>query len=100
MCPVPLLCEQCCSSRRVPLLSSSGEAGDFMQLSRRTFLGNTITAGITSGLLLQRPTRAAETTTTPSNRKMTIDLSCGNIGVQADQRQAIDYAHKHGFESV
>lgn len=33
-------------------------------------------------------------------RKMTIDLTCGAIGVRADQRQAIEYAHRFGFESV
>jgi sugar phosphate isomerase/epimerase len=31
---------------------------------------------------------------------MTIDLRCGSIGVRADQREAIDLAHRHGFESV
>ena len=31
---------------------------------------------------------------------MTIDLVCGNLGVKATQREAIDLAHRHGFESV
>jgi len=31
---------------------------------------------------------------------MKLDLSCGRIGVKADQRQAIDYAHQYGFEAV
>src|SRR5687768_2289702 len=31
---------------------------------------------------------------------MTINLMCGMIGVQANQRAAIDLAHAHGFESV
>lgn len=35
-----------------------------------------------------------------SKRKMTIDLSCGAIGVGADLREAIDLASRHGFESV
>lgn len=34
------------------------------------------------------------------NRRMTINLVCGMIGVQANQRAAIDLAHAHGFESV
>ena len=34
------------------------------------------------------------------SRKMTIDLVCGAIGVSADQRQAIELAVRHGFESV
>lgn len=32
--------------------------------------------------------------------RMSIQLSCGSIGVKADQRQAIDYAAKYGFECV
>jgi sugar phosphate isomerase/epimerase len=31
---------------------------------------------------------------------MTMSLAPGSIGVQADQLQAIDLAHRHGFESV
>ncbi len=34
------------------------------------------------------------------DRKMTLNLVCGNIGVSADQREAINLAHGHGFESV
>lgn len=33
-------------------------------------------------------------------RKMTIHLSPGSIGVKADQREAIDFAHYYGFEAV
>lgn len=33
-------------------------------------------------------------------RKMTLDLACGRIGVRAGQREAIELAHRHGFESV
>src|ERR1700746_156078 len=33
-------------------------------------------------------------------RKMTIDLVCGNIGISANQREAIELATRHGFESV
>ncbi|MFK5924682.1 MAG: sugar phosphate isomerase/epimerase family protein [Verrucomicrobiota bacterium] len=32
--------------------------------------------------------------------KMTMDLICGRLGVKADQKQAIDFAARHGFESV
>jgi len=31
---------------------------------------------------------------------MTTDLVCGNLGVKADLPQALDLAHRHGFESV
>ncbi len=33
-------------------------------------------------------------------RKMKIDLSCGRIGVKANQREAINLASRHGFEAV
>lgn len=33
-------------------------------------------------------------------RRMTIDLTCGAIGVRANQLEAIDLAHRFGFESV
>lgn len=32
--------------------------------------------------------------------RMSIQLSCGSIGVKADQRQAIEYAATYGFEAV
>src|SRR6266567_4367812 len=35
-----------------------------------------------------------------NKRKMTIDLTCGNIGVSANQLEAIELAARHGFESV
>jgi sugar phosphate isomerase/epimerase len=35
-----------------------------------------------------------------TNRRMTMNLMCGMIGVQANQRAAIELAHAHGFESV
>lgn len=35
-----------------------------------------------------------------ANRKMTIDLMCGSIGVSARQPEAIELAARHGFESV
>jgi sugar phosphate isomerase/epimerase len=35
-----------------------------------------------------------------SQRRMTIDLVCGNLGVSANQREAIELAARHGFESV
>jgi sugar phosphate isomerase/epimerase len=35
-----------------------------------------------------------------SKRRMTIDLVCGNLGVSANQREAIELAARDGFESV
>ncbi|HYG33314.1 MAG TPA: sugar phosphate isomerase/epimerase, partial [Clostridia bacterium] len=67
-------------------------------LSRREFLGKTAAVSLgTAALLgsnLELP--AAD----PKPRKMTIDLVCGAIGVSANQREAIELAAKHGFESV
>jgi len=36
----------------------------------------------------------------PVSHRMTTNLMCGMIGVQANQKAAIDLAHAHGFESV
>ncbi len=69
------------------------------ELNRRSFLSNAalMTATFTGATsLLSRNTLAAS----KQKRKMTIDLVCGAIGVRANQKQAIDYAHKFGFESV
>ena len=35
-----------------------------------------------------------------AGRKMTIDLVCGNLGVQVDLPAAVALAHAHGYESV
>lgn len=35
-----------------------------------------------------------------AGRRFTMDLRCGSLGVEADQKQAMDLAAKYGFESV
>lgn len=35
-----------------------------------------------------------------SNRKMTIQLDCGSIGVKASQPEVLEHAKRHGFESI
>ena len=55
-----------------------------MNLSRRSFLAVTALAA---------QSRAA-------GRAMQMHLSCGALGIQASQRQAIDLAAKHGFDVV
>jgi sugar phosphate isomerase/epimerase len=62
---------------------------------RRDFLAGML-GGLAAGL--GRTARAAEPPV--RRRRMTIDLVCGNLGVKATQREAIDLAHRHGFESV
>jgi sugar phosphate isomerase/epimerase len=55
-----------------------------MNLSRRSFLAVTALAA---------QTHAAE-------HALQMHLSCGALGIQASQRQAIDLAAKHGFDAV
>jgi sugar phosphate isomerase/epimerase len=63
---------------------------------RRDFL-----AGMLGGGLAAAFGRTAWAEEPPvRRRRMTIDLVCGNLGVKANQREAIDLAHRHGFESV
>jgi hypothetical protein len=64
--------------------------------SRREFLGNLMSAGAVAALGRTPASAAAP----PVRRRMTIDLICGNLGVKATQREAIDLARRHGFESV
>jgi sugar phosphate isomerase/epimerase len=61
--------------------------------TRREFLG---TAAVVGAVLRPMVTEAAGST----SRLMTMDLVCGAIGVEADQREAIELAGRHGFESV
>lgn len=67
--------------------------------NRRQFIHGLAVAGACGGaglLSFAQNSGAAK----PGNRKMTINLVCGAIGVSANQTQAIDLAHRHGFESV
>jgi sugar phosphate isomerase/epimerase len=61
---------------------------------RREFLA-IVGGGVVAAL--GRPVGGAPS---PARRRMTIDLVCGNLGVKATQREAIDLAQRHGFESV
>lgn len=69
-----------------------------MRVNRRQFMESAAAAAVAGGALLSDllPTAAAQT----AKRKMTMALSCGAIGVSARQREAIDLAAKHGFESA
>ena len=64
--------------------------------NRREFFGSAARTGAVLGAALAgtaRPAMAAQ-------RKMTIALTPGSIGVNANQREAIELAARHGFESV
>lgn len=65
-----------------------------MMNNRRVMLFQS--AAMLGGTLLTRSVVANDA----SQRKFTLDLRCGSIGVQADQREAIRLASKYGFESV
>jgi sugar phosphate isomerase/epimerase len=66
--------------------------------NRRQFLQNTAAAAAASGVFrTDIITRAFAQT---ARRKMTMALSCGAIGVSANQHEAVDLASRHGFESV
>src|SRR5687768_7932142 len=65
------------------------------KLSRRDAL-----KALSATVLLTSPAFLRAADDAPARRKMTINLVCGMIGVQANQRAAIDLAHAHGFESV
>ncbi len=67
-----------------------------MELSRREFFCSAAAAA--GATALARGSEEAKAYA--SNRKMTMSLSCGAIGVSANMREAIDLASKHGFESV
>ena len=64
-------------------------------MHRRTFLKAAGTAAL-GALSLGSVATAAE----GKKRRFTLDLRCGAIGVRADLRQSIDFAHRFGFESV
>jgi len=60
------------------------------RLNRREFLA---TGALAAGV-------AGSVFAAPASRKMTIDLSCGAIGVKANLAQAIDLAARYRFEAV
>src|SRR5258708_24874990 len=67
-------------------------------LTRRDFVRSAITASVIAGA---SPLAISEAMALDAkNRKMTIDLLCGAIGVSATQTEAIELATRHGFESV
>ena len=67
--------------------------------SRRAFLATAAAVGMTAAA----PPRGAgevKAKAAGRRRKFTACLSCGAIGVRADQREAIRLAHRHGFQAV
>lgn len=68
--------------------------------SRRVFLRTLAAAGLASSAGLNPAANLCASADTGSGRKMTIDFVPGNIGVKATLPEAIELAHRFGFESV
>ena len=66
------------------------------RMTRRSMLA----ACTTSIAMARDETFSWESAAEDKKRKFTMDLSWGAIGVRANQRQAIEFAAAHGFESV
>src|SRR5271167_2498381 len=66
-------------------------------LSRRSFFQVASVALGASAVLRSSALLAAEPW---PNRKFTMALSCGMVGVKATPREAIELAHRYGFEAV
>lgn len=58
-------------------------------MNRREMLATTIAGGLSGTMAVGAP-----------RTKMTMQLDCGSIGVKATPPQALEYAHRHGFDSV
>jgi sugar phosphate isomerase/epimerase len=71
---------------------------DMKTLTRRDFICSAVTASVFAGASASMISNASALDA--KNRKMTIDLVCGAIGVSANQTEAIELAARHGFESV
>lgn len=80
-----------------PLMATN--ALPIRRIPRRPFLRHVavITLG---GSGLVGATRAQTAGAPVRKRKLTMDLACGSIGVSANQLEAIELAHRFGFESV
>ena len=65
--------------------------------NRREFIKSATLTVVAAGALTGNLSASERAT---KARKMTIDLTCGSIGVSAKQEEAIDLAARHGFESV
>ena len=73
---------------------------DPLPVPRRAFLRTLAVAGLASAAGSSADADWSDCADAGSNRKMTIDLVPGNIGVKATLPEAIDLAHRFGFESV
>jgi sugar phosphate isomerase/epimerase len=68
-------------------------------MTRRSFCRQLSSATLAT-LLSPTLTNLSQAQTNPAQRKFTLCLNPGAVGVRANQQDAILLAHKHGFESV
>jgi hypothetical protein len=66
-------------------------------MNRRSFVAKTALTGL-AATVASSPIAFAQSRS--PNRKMTINLVCGALGIKVKQQEAIDLAHQFGFESV
>ena len=69
-------------------------------LNRRDFIRAVTAVGVAGAGLSTAVAADANAQSPRPRRKFTKCLSCGAIGVGADQREAIRLAHRFGFEAV
>ena len=67
---------------------------------RRTFLRIATALGLTGAALSDAFSAGTSAESTQPRRKFTGCLSCGSIGVRADQREAMQLAQRFGFDAV
>jgi sugar phosphate isomerase/epimerase len=78
------------------IIAAKAKVSGMGMSGRRGFVAGMAASGLLAGL--GRSVRAD--VAGHGTRRMTRDLVCGNLGVKATQREAIDFASRHGFESV
>jgi sugar phosphate isomerase/epimerase len=76
----------------------TGHIFSMNRVNRRGFVRRIAFASVAAGAGIAQA--SATQNSNSKTRAMTICLVCGNIGVTADQLQAIELAHRYGFESV
>jgi sugar phosphate isomerase/epimerase len=79
---------------------TAGDALMSLPLTRRQLLRTGATAAAAAGASWLGGPAAATVAGSDRERKFTMDLVCGNLGVKADLPEAIALAHRNGFESV
>ena len=86
----------CCHERDKSSVPTSTASPVGALVSRRSALR----AGAVAAVAALSASGRVASGATLAERRFTMDLQCGSIGVSANQQQAIDFASRFGFESV